>query len=354
MTGEAVIVDHGRLRAAAARILAAAGAAPADAAAVADHLVEANLAGHDSHGVGMIPQYVRAIRSGALDPRAHAAIEDRGGAVLAADGRRGFGQVVAREAIAAAVPRARALGVALLALRNASHVGRVGAYAEQAAAAGLASVHFVNVVGHAPLAAPFGGRDARLGTNPVCIAVPRAGRPPLLLDMATSAVALGKARVAMNRGERMANGLLLDGAGQPTTDPGVMWREPRGALLPLGLHKGYGLALACELLAGALGGGGTISTVPREPDRIGNNMLSLLLDPARLPGAGGLEAEVEAALAHVKASPPADPARPVLVAGEPEEMARATRRTTGIAIERATWEELRAAAASVGTELAGG
>jgi uncharacterized oxidoreductase len=351
VTARAVVVPHARLRAIAARVLEAAGAAPEDAAVVADHLVEANLAGHDSHGVGMIPQYVRAIRGGALDPRAHAAVEDRGGPVLAADGRRGFGQVVAREAIAAAVPRARALGVALLALRNASHVGRVGAYAEQAAAQGLASLHFVNVVGHAPLAAPFGGRDARLGTNPVCIAVPRAGRPPLLLDMATSAVALGKARVSMNRGERMAEGLLLDGAGEPTTDPHVMWREPRGALLPLGLHKGYGLALACELLAGALAGGGTLPTVPKEPDRIGNNMLSFLVDPARLPGARGLETEVEAVIAHVKASPPADPSRPVLVAGEPEEAARATRRAAGIAIERATWDELRAAAASLGAEL---
>ena len=349
---DAVMVPEARLRALAARLLEAAGAGPADAAEVADHLVGANLAGHDSHGVGMLPQYLRAIRGGVLDPRAHAAIEDRGGAVLSADGRRGFGQVVAREAIAAGMERARQLGVALVALRNASHVGRVGAYGEQAAAGGLASVHFVNVVGHGPLVAPFGGSDARLSTNPVCICVPRAGRPPVLLDMATSAVALGKVRVALNRGEPMKEGVLIDPEGRPTTDPGVMYREPRGALLPFGLHKGYGLALACELLAGALGGGGTLPTVRQEPDRLGNGMLSFIFDPARLPGATAVEAEIAAAVANVKGSRPVDPALPVLVAGEPEEAARARRRAEGVPVERATWEQLGEAAASVGVDLA--
>jgi uncharacterized oxidoreductase len=311
--------------------------------------VDSNLAGHDSHGVGMLPQYVRAIRGGSLDPRAHAAVEDRGGAVLAADGRRGFGQVVAREATAAAMGRAREAGVALVALRNAFHVGRVGTYGEQAAAAGLASVHFVNVVGHAPLVAPFGGSDARLSTNPVCVAIPGAGgKPPVVLDFATSALALGKVRVAMNRGEDMAPGILLDASGRPTTDPRVMFVPPLGAILPFGLHKGYGLALACELLAGAIGGGGTLPTVPHEPDAIVNNMLSVVFDPRRLPGADRLDAELAAAVDHVKASPPGTAGAPVLVAGEPERLSRERRAREGIPVERATWDQLRAAAASVG------
>ena len=347
-------VPHDRLRALCARILVAAGAAPGDARVVADHLVDANLAGHDSHGAGMLPHYVRAIRGGVLDPRAHAAIEDRGGAALAVDGRRGFGQVVAGEAIAAGMGRAREAGVALVALRNAFHVGRVGAYGEQAAAAGLVSIHFVNVVGHAPLVAPFRGTDARLATNPVCIALPAAGgRPPVVLDFATSLVALGKVRVAMNRGEEAPEGALLDARGRPTRDPSVMYREPRGAILPFGLHKGYGLALACELLAGAVTGGGTIATVPHERDRITNNMLSVLLDPARLPGADLLDSEIAAAIDHVKASPPADPALPVLVAGEPEIAWRARRLAEGIPVEAATWEELREAARSVGAAFEG-
>jgi uncharacterized oxidoreductase len=130
-----------------------------------------------------------------------------------------------------------------------------------------------------------------------------------------------------------------------------MYEEPRGAILPLGLHKGYGLALACELLAGALGGGGTLPTVPHAPDRITNNMLSFLFDPARLPGFARLDDEVAAAIDHVKASPPADPARPVLVAGEPELRARAEREGRGVPIERATWEQILEAARSVGLLL---
>jgi uncharacterized oxidoreductase len=348
----AVVLSHGRLRDVAARLLVAAGAARTDAGVVADHLVEANLRGHDSHGVGMLPYYVRMIRGGVLDPTAHAAIEDGGGPVLSADGRRGFGQVVAGEATAAGVERARRGGVAVVALRNASHVGRVGAYAEQAAAAGLVSVHFVNVVGHAPLVAPFRGTDARLSTNPFCVAIPgAAGEPPFVLDFATSIVALGKVRVAMNRGEPVADGVLLDAAGRPTAEPAAMFREPRGAILPFGLHKGYGLALACELLAGALAGGGTVSSVPFERDRIANNMLSFLLDPAALPGAASMAKEIALARRHVKSSPPADPALPVLVAGEPELMARAERLATGIPVERATWDEILSAAADVGADL---
>jgi uncharacterized oxidoreductase len=130
-----------------------------------------------------------------------------------------------------------------------------------------------------------------------------------------------------------------------------MFVPPLGAILPFGLHKGYGLALVCELLAGALGGGGTLPTVRHEPDAIVNNMLSVIFDPGRLPGAGRLDAEVAAAIDHVKGSPPADPAAPVLVAGEPERVARAARERDGIPVERATWEQIRAAAASVGLAL---
>ncbi len=343
------IVPHLRLRTLAVRVLSAAGAEEADARVVADHLVDANLAGHDSHGIGMLPHYVRAIVAGVLDPRAHAQVEDQGGPVLAVDGRRGFGQVVAREGIAAGVQRARALGLSLVALRNAFHVGRVGTYAEQAAAEGLVSIHFVNVVGHPPLVAPFRGSDARFATNPFCVGVPAAaGKPAVILDFATSLVALGKVRVALKRGQRLPEGVLLDAAGQPTTDPAVMYQEPRGAILPFGLHKGYGLAFVCELLAGVLTGGGTVSRVAQEKERITNNVLSLVIDPMRLPGAAGLEAEIAAAIDHVKASPPADPALPVLVAGEPELAWRARRLVEGIPVERATWDDLRTAAETVG------
>jgi uncharacterized oxidoreductase len=332
----------------AARILSAAGAAEADAAAVADHLVDANLAGHDSHGVAMVPYYVKAIGAGVLDPRAHAAIEDGGGAALAVDGRSGFGQVVAREGIAAGIARARATGVVAVALRDAFHVGRVGAYAEQAAAAGLVSIHLVNVVGHAPFVAPFRGSDARLATNPFCVGVPAPGaRPALLLDFATSHVSYGKVRNAHAAGAPAPAGALIDSRGRPTDDPRVMFEEPKGALRPFGEYKGSGLGLACELLAGALSGGGTLPRVPMQDARITNNMLSLLLDPARFPGGATFAAEIAAGIGWVKASPPADPALPVLVAGEPEAAARAARLAGGVPVAEAIWEEIRAAGRSV-------
>ena len=347
------MLQHQPLRTSAARILEAAGANEEDARTVADHLVDANLSGHDSHGVGMLPHYVRAIAAGLLDPRADAAVVDSGGAVLSVDGQNGFGQVVARKATTLGAERAKSTGVALVALRGAFHIGRVGSYAEQAAARGIASVHFVNVVGHPPLVAPFRGSDARFATNPFCVAVPAAaGHPAVVLDFATSLVALGKVRVALNKGESMPEGTLIDAAGRGTLDPAVMYSEPRGAILPFGLHKGYGMAFLCELLAGAFTGGGTVSTIPFQKDRITNNMLSIFIDPAQLPGAAGLEDQIAAAIDHVKASPPADPELPVLVAGEPELAWRAQRKAEGIPIDPTTWKELAQAARSLGVDFA--
>jgi uncharacterized oxidoreductase len=335
------VVQHDRLRAIAARVLVAAGAAPSDAEVVAEHLVDANLSGHDSHGIGMLPQYVRAIAKGLLDPRAHAAIEDAGGAILAVDGRRGFGMVVGREGIAAGMARASTLGLAAVALRNAFHVSRVGAYAEQAARGGLVSIHFVNVVGHPPLVAPFRGSDARLMTNPFCVGVPGpGGAVAVLLDFATSRVALGKVREARARGDALPEGWIIDAQGRATRDPAALLDPPKGALLPFGEHKGSGLALLCELLGGGLTGGGILSRVPYQELMIGNNMLSILLDPARFPGGAGLARDVAEATAWLKASPPADPAQPVLVAGEPEAESRAARLAEGIPVAAGTWADL--------------
>ena len=352
MSTAPTVVAHRRLRALAVEVLVAAGAAEPDARVVAAHLVDANLAGHDSHGIGMLPQYVRAIARKLLDPRAHARLEDAGGPILAVDGGRGFGQLVGREGIAAGIARAASLGLAAVALRNAFHVGRVGAYAEQAAAQGLVSIHFVNVVGHAPLVAPFRGSDRRLMTNPFCVGVPgRDGQAAVLLDFATSRVALGKVREARARGDEVPPGCVIDAKGRPATDPGALLDEPKGALLPMGEHKGSGLALVCELLGGAVTGGGILSRVPYADGMIGNNMLSILLDPAKLPGGAGLAADVDATVAWLKASAPADPSLPVLVAGDPERASRAEREAKGIPVAAGVWEDLVAEGRNVGVAV---
>ena len=338
-----------QLRRLTSAILRSGGSADPEADLVADHLVQANLAGHDSHGVGMIPTYVRHLQAGLVVPNTRAKLVKDDGPTLMFDGGRGYGRCVAGEAMAAAIERCRQTGVVALTLANAHHIGRVGAYGELATAAGLVSLHFVNVADHRAIVAPFRGTDARFVTNPVCIALPGTDRqPPLLLDMATSAIAMGKVRVARNEGKPVPEGVLIDPAGQPTRDPNVMYREPHGALRPFGGHKGYALAVVTELLAGALSGGPTIQ--PGNP-RLGgviNNMLAVLIDPARLAGVDWLRREVDGFVDYVKASPPANPDEPVLVPGDPERIAREERARTGIVVDPTTWEEILEAAEKLG------
>jgi len=331
------------------KILQQAGSDEYEAALVADHLVRANLTGHDSHGAIMLPTYLRNIRQGVLIPNTPATLIKDDGAIMVFDGQRGYGQRVAFEAMNAAINRCRETGLVVMALRNAHHIGRVGSYGEQSIAAGMVSLHFVNVVDHQPLVAPFGGRDARYSTNPVCFAMPATGQnPAVLLDMATSRIARGKALVAMNSGERMAEGLILDSDGEPTTDPSVMFRTPGGALLPFGEHKGYGLAFFCELLAGVLTGGGTIQ--PENP-RLGgiiNNMLTFVVDPERLVEQSWMQSEIDAVIRYVKDSPAAVAGQPVLVAGDPERRKSAERSAAGIPIDEVTWQEIVMAAKDLG------
>jgi uncharacterized oxidoreductase len=342
-------VTADRLRRLTSAILRSGGSAASEADLVADHLVQANLAGHDSHGVGMIPAYVRHLQSGLVVPNTRARLVKDDGPILMYDGGRGYGRPVAGEAMDAAITRCRQTGMVAMTLANAHHIGRVGAYGELASGAGLVSLHFVNVTDHRPIVAPFRGTDARFVTNPVCIALPGTDRqPPLLLDMATSAIAMGKVRVARNEGKLVEEGILIDPAGQPTRDPNVMYREPHGALRPFGAHKGYALAVVTELLAGGLSGGPTIH--PGNPRAGGtvNNMLAILIDPARLAGVEWLRREVDGFVEYVKASPPADAAAPVLVPGDPERIARDQRARRGIDVDATTWEEILQAGEKVG------
>jgi uncharacterized oxidoreductase len=340
-------IEHDVLQDFVEKIFKAAGSEPIEAAIVADHLVLANLSGHDSHGVGMIPRYIDNIKVGALHPNEHVELVKKDGSILVFDGQAGFGQVVAREAMAQAISVAKETGLALSALRNAHHIGRVGTYGEQCADAGLVSIHFVNVTGHRGLVAPHRGADARYGTNPICISLPdTADEPRIILDFATSKVALGKIRVANNSGKTLEEGLLIDKDGNATTDPGVMFADEVGSLLPLAEHKGYGLALMCELLTGAIGGGGTIQPKNVRDTRIINNMLSILIDPARLTDADYIASEMKAMCDYVRDSPPRAGFDNVIVPGDPEREQRNKRRAEGIDIDDETWRQIIEAAAS--------
>jgi uncharacterized oxidoreductase len=251
-----------------------------------------------------------------------------------------------------AIERARRTGLCAVALAGSGHLGRIGTYAEQAVDAGLASIHFVNTVDHEPVVAPFGGTDGRFGTNPVCIAFPGGDqRPPTVFDMATSAIAFGKVWVAQRHGRPLPERAVIDAEGNPTTDPGVMFAEPRGALLPVGGHKGYGLSFACELLAGVLTGGGTIQPGNERRDSIVNHMFAVVVDPARFGDPAWMRREVDALVGHALASPARPGDDPVMQPGEPERRYRQQRQASGIPLDATTWDELAAAAASVGVEL---
>lgn len=330
-------------------VCASLGSEPTEAGLVADQLVAANLSGHDSHGIGMMPTYVGAVLGGRLFCNRHISVASDVGSVLVIDGNRAFGQVAGYEATALAIDRARETGVALTGLRNSFHIGRIGHWGEQCARAGMVSIHFVNVAGHDPIVAPFGGGEARFATNPVCIAVPSDGdRPAALLDMATSLIALGKARVALNSGVELPPDTALDGTGRVTRDPtGLLARPREGAIIAFGEHKGSGLAIMCELLGAALTGGMTISPKNGRDNSAINSMLSIVIDPDAMGGRSALVAEAAEFLDYVRTSGPRAGSDEVLIPGEPEERAR-RRRARAVPVDAGTLAELRWAAGKAG------
>jgi uncharacterized oxidoreductase len=223
-----------------------------EATLVADHLIAANLAGHDSHGVGMIPSYVKSHAGGFLQLNRHATVTKDAGAVVTLDGNAGFGQVVAHEAMQLGIEKAKQHGMAAIALRNAHHVGRIGYWAEQCAAAGLISIHFVSVIGD-PMVAPFRGKTVASAPTPVR-GVSARGPSAAAAGLRHQRHRLWKTRVAWHKGSRGPR-LPDRRRGLPTTDPAVMQTSPLGALLTFAQHKGYALATLCEVLGGALSGG---------------------------------------------------------------------------------------------------
>jgi len=329
-------------------VFRAAGSDADEARVVAAHLVEANLAGHDSHGVMRIYKYINWVTRGQVVPNRHAVIVSDRDAALVVDGAFGYGQVIGKEAMALAAARTDVNGFVVMAIRNSGHLGRIGAWAEYLAEHGYASFHFVNTSGFGILVAPHGGSDRRLSANPVAAGAPVKDGRPLVLDIATSVIAEGKIQVSRNKGEKLPPGMVLDGAGRPTTDPEAFYASPPGAILPFGGHKGSGLSLFCEILAGSLTGG--LASNPKTPTagRLVNNMLTLAFDPAVFGGSELFHADVKRLMEWTRASPPIEPGGSVLLPGEIEDRTRTEREANGIPIDRETWAKIAAAAASVG------
>ena len=340
-------VPAAALRSLCVEIFEAAGCSVDEADAIATSLVRTNLLGHDSHGVGLVPAYLRNLKQGLARAAQTARIVTDAGALVALDGNKGFGQTIGAQAMRIATERAAQHGVAIVGLSNTHHLGRIGQWAEQCADAGFASVHFVNALS-TPLVAPWGGIAARLSTNPFCVAVPHAPHA-VVLDYATSAIAYGKVRVAMEEGRRVRAGALLDAKGDPTDDPAVMIPERLGALLPFGEHKGYALAVMCELLGGALSGGRVQDHDPK-PSPMANNMLSIVFAADTLCTADALAAQVDSLAAWLASSPPAHGSSGVVLPGAPERATAREREANGIPLPASVRSALAACAAELGVD----
>ena len=340
-------IDHQKLSTAVKKILIAAGTDSDEANAVTDHLVWANLKGHDSHGVGMLPNYIRNISVGNCLPNQHAEHVSTQGNIVVVDGKTGFGQVVGPEAMDMGIKIACNHGIAVVALKNAHHLGRIGSHAERVVKQGFISMHYVNVVGHPPQVAPFGGREKRLSTNPFCCAIPVRGQDPIVLDMATSAIAAGKVRVARNAGLPVPDDCLIDHEGRATNDPNVVIANPPGAQIHFGKHKGFGLALICEVLAGALTGAWSIQPGNERVGTTVNHMLTFILDPGYIGDIDRFTEETQALIEYLKGTPPAAGSDGILIPGEPERNSTAERLEHGIPIDDTTWEGILKTAESV-------
>lgn len=339
------VVDAASLTDYVAAVFAASGVAPDTARTVAASLVLANRKGHDSHGVIRVLEYVPWIAQGWIVPDARMTVVRQTDCLLLVDGGWGFGQVVGREATAAAIGIARQSGVCVLSLRRSAHLGRIGEWAEMAADAGLVCFSFTNTHGGGVLVAPHGGSDRRLSANPLGASAPLPGGGQLVMDFATAAVAEGKLKVARAKGEKVPEGIFVRADGAPGTDPEEYYADPPGALLPFGGHKGFALSLFADLLAGGLSGAGC----SREGEaRVANAMLAVFLDPAAFAGEAFFAEQARALVAHVKRSPPRAGFDAVRVPGEPEAQEMARRDRDGIPIDRSTWDAIARVAREVG------
>jgi LDH2 family malate/lactate/ureidoglycolate dehydrogenase len=324
-------------------LLQAAGATDDEARAVAIGCVDANLAGHDSHGVIAIPTYIDRIKAGHIMPGAPWTIVQESPTTTVIDGHWGFGFHVNAKAMALTIEKARTANVAACTVFRQSHVGRLAAYPLMAMREGMIAIATADSGRSPKHVAPFGGREARLGTNPLAIAVPSDLEAPFYLDMATSAVAAGKIQLAVARGEQIPQGWIIDAEGRHTTDP-TQYRKG-GALLPLGGSEGYkgsGLAAMVEVLCGLLTGlGFGVEPTGRHNDGV----FMAVFNVAAFRPLQQFKREVAEFAHYLKSTPPSDGSSGVFYPGELESIRAQQRRRDGIAIENATWDNFKALAA---------
>src|SRR3981081_3566769 len=335
-----------------AEVFAHSDSSPEEARRIATYLTTANLTGHDSHGVIRVPVYIRWKKMGSVVPDQTVELVVDTPSLAVVDGKFGYGQTVTPQAVKIGIEKCKKSGLAAVALRNAGHIGRVGDWAEMAAAEGLVSGPFVNAAGSV-LVEPFGGGPSPPATY--CVGIPRVGQDPIVLDFATSIVAEGKVLVASRGGKKLPKGALIDADGTLSEDPGVLYgphtaEGPRdhtrgtGAIRAFGEHKGSGLAFICELLGGALTGTGATA-----PDRrFANGMFAVYVDPKVVDTSHFFDGEISRYVDFIRATKPVAGVDAVLIPGDPERKMRADRAKNGVPLPDDTW------AAIVNTAREGG
>ena len=330
------------LRACVTRIFQAAGLPDEDADAVAAHLVDSNLCGHDSHGVLRVDEYLNQLASGELTAKPTIRILSSGPAYLHLDAGRAFGQVVCGQLFDRLAGMAAQSGIACGSVCQAGHVGRLGAWVERVANQGLCGLLSVNDNGVCRVVAPPGGLAARISTNPLAIAVPTETQP-LVLDLSTSAVANGKLKAARMAGEKIPVGWVQDAAGGPSTDPAELLKSPPGSLLPFGGEQGYkafGLGMVLDILISGLSGG-FCPPAPAGAVEF-NNLLAIVWDPDRFSGRDHIRREAERLMAFVRETPRKAGVDRIRLPGDRSAVLRAERLQTGLVLDRSVCEMLAA------------
>jgi uncharacterized oxidoreductase len=306
---------------------------------IARLMVEANLVGHDSHGVRHIPIYVSRIRDGLIRPEAEPRIVDETPTTAVVDGEGTLGHIAATFGLELAVEKARQNRISAVAVHNEEHVGRVGGYPEMAARAGMVGITLCNGQGRGISIAPFGGTDRRMGANPFTAAFPNPAGDPILLDISTSAVAVNKVRQAKDRQAALPEGAILGPDGRPSTDPDDFLKNG-GSVLPLGGllygHKGFGLAVIIDMFCGILGGSGTARH--QHESQLNNGTFHIVLDPGAFVDSRQYADELKAYADYLHASPTLPGNPPVKLPGEFEEQNRKTRAANGITVEEPVWQ----------------
>ncbi|HBB17527.1 MAG: hypothetical protein A3J94_14535 [Syntrophus sp. RIFOXYC2_FULL_54_9] len=332
-------LKKGALHKVTAAIFRATGAPDDIAAIVADVLVDNHLAGHDSHGILRIPEYVQSVRTGEIIPTARPCVLEENPTSALVSGSWAFGQVTGQFAADLAVEKAKRERVAVLSIVQAGHTGRLAAFTERAARQGVVMFMAIGTVGK-PTTAPYGGSAPVLGTNPVAFSIPNPAGAPVTLDFATSAIARGKIVQAEATHKQLPPNAILDRHGRPSTDPHAFFDG--GFLLPFGGHKGYALAVIAELLSGPLAGA---DAYPGVTSRSGIFVFAVDATVFRPPA--DYEKSMAKTLGRIKAVPPGPGFDEVLLPGEPEARFRVQRESAGIPIPEDTWQ----AVCGVGTEL---